>query len=143
MQSLRDARRGMALVWFPIVGLVVIGLIALAGDSAYVYLVGHQLQNAADAAALAGAAKVKDSEEEAYAAATRLALANKAAGANVLLAPNPGNGAGGDIVLGFYDVEEDTFTPTLDNPNAVQVVARRTTGSPGGPLPLIFGQMAG
>src|SRR5690349_19054629 len=51
-------RRGIALIWFAILGMVLVGLAGLALDTGYVMLTGHQLQNAADAAALAGANSV-------------------------------------------------------------------------------------
>ena len=47
--------RGVALIWVAILALVLILIVGLSLDVAKVSLVAHQLQNAADAAALAGA----------------------------------------------------------------------------------------
>src|SRR4051812_23075716 len=54
----RNNRSGIALIWIAILGMVLVGLAGLALDTGYVMLTGHQLQNAADAAALAGANSV-------------------------------------------------------------------------------------
>jgi Flp pilus assembly protein TadG len=142
-------RQGMVLIWVAIVGMVFIVFLALAADTARVYLARHQLQNGADAAALAGVYRVRNDpwpngEPAAHRAAMDTAKDNRAGGgsqaggAAIQLASNFGNNAGGDIVIGVYDSGSDTFTPTLSQPNAVQVTARRTADSPGGGLPLIF-----
>jgi Flp pilus assembly protein TadG len=143
-------RRGLALVWVAIAGMVFIVFLALAADAARVFLARHQLQNGADAAALAGVYRVRndprpDGEPAAHYAARINASNNRVGGSNaqvgggtVQLASNLANAPGGDIVIGCYDNGSDTFTPTLSSPNAVQVTARRTTDSPGGALPLLF-----
>ena len=48
-------RRGVALVWVAILAMVLIGMLGMAIDAGVVALARQQLQNAADAAALAGA----------------------------------------------------------------------------------------
>jgi hypothetical protein len=133
----------MALVWVALVGFALILFVAIAGDTAHVYLCGNQLQNAADASALAGVWEVREEAPLAHNRAIAVAAENRAGQMTVQLASNAGNAAGGDVVIGVYDSGADTFTPTFTQPNAVQVVARRTSGSPAGPLPLIFGPMAG
>lgn len=136
-------RQGMAVVWMIATAFVLIGFTGLATDTGYVYLTAHHLQNAADAAALAGAYRVRASVSAAQQAAISTAAANKAAGASVQLAANPNNTAGGDVVVGVYDRNSATFTPTTTSPNAVQILARRTGGSPSGPLSLLFGPLFG
>jgi Flp pilus assembly protein TadG len=136
-------RRGIATVWVIVTAFALIGFTGLAADTGYVYLTAHHLQNAADAAALAGAYRVRASVTLAQQTAISTAAANKAAGAKVQLAANPGNAAGGDVVVGIYDRPSATFTPGTSGPNAVQVLARRTSGSPGGPLSLLFGPLFG
>jgi Flp pilus assembly protein TadG len=133
----------MALIWVALVGLVMILFVATAGDMAHLYLAGHQLQNAADAGALAGALNVRTNTTTAHNRAVAVAASNNAYSASVQLAPNLANNAGGDVVIGVWDSGTNAFTPTLTSPNAVQVTARRTTGSPGGPMPLIFAQAVG
>ena len=123
--------------------VVLIGFVGLALDVAYGVLVGGQLQNAADAASLAGVRLIRADLMTARQAAQSLALANDAATDPVQLALNEANAADGDIVIGRYDRATDIFTPTLTNPNAVKVVARRTGDALGGPLPLIFAPIFG
>jgi hypothetical protein len=136
-------RRGISLIWVAVTSVVLIGLSGLALDTGYVYLVSHQLQNAADAAALAGAQQLKFSPELARQAAVTLGGANKAARVSVTLDRNIANLAEGDVVLGRYDRETDVFTATLQAPNAVKVAARRTDTSSDGPLGLLFGKVSG
>jgi len=118
--------------------LAVIGLVGLSLDVAYGTLVAGGLQNAADAASLAAVAKVSASAEEARLAAYTVAIANTAGGSAVELSLNEGNSPDGDIVIGRYNRSTGVFTPTLTSPNAVKVVARRTSGALGGSLPLLF-----
>ncbi len=139
----KHQRRGIANIWFVIIGLMVIGLVGLAVDAAYLYLAAHRLQNAADAAALAGAQEVRTDAAAAQEAAIRIALANSAAGAPVQLLGNDANVPDGDIVIGQYDRTASQFTPTLSHPNAVKVVARRTENSPGGAVRIFFGSVFG
>jgi len=118
--------------------LAVIGLVGLSLDVAYGTLVAGQLQNAADAASLAAVAKVSASAEDARLAAYTVAAANTAGGSAVELSFDEGNSPDGDIVIGRYNRSTGVFTPTLSSPNAVKVVARRTSGALGGSLPLLF-----
>ncbi len=134
----RRRQRGIALIWVAILGMVLVGLAGLALDTGYVLVTAHQLQNAADAAALAGANSVPFSTSQATADAVAMAASNNAAGAAVQL-----DAPAGDVIPGTYDRATATFSPGGSNPNAVKVTARRTTGSPGGPLNLIFAPMVG
>ncbi len=136
-------RSGISTIWIALLGIVLIGMTGLGIDAGYAYLVAHQLQNAADAAALAGAAHVRGDPADARQAAMTIAQANEAARAAVLLTDNPENGADGDIVLGIYDRSAREFAPNAEAPNAVKVVARRTAGSLNGRLPLFFGPLFG
>jgi len=115
----------------------------LATDTAFCLWTARQLQAAADAAALAGAQRVRTDVAAAMQAAITLAQDNKAGGTAVLLASNNGNAAGGDVVVGVFDSQALTFTPTLTSPNAVKVNARRTGSSLGGPVSLLFGPIFG
>ena len=138
-------RRGIAAVWVALTVLVLVGFVGLALDGGYILLSAHQLQNAADAASLAGAQKVRDNILAAREAAHDLAWANKAAGTPVELSLNGGNAPEGDIVVGDYDRDTRTFTPTEIEPNAVKVVARRIRpeGAEDGGVDLLFGPIFG
>ncbi len=137
-------RRGVAIIWMAMLTIVFIGLLGVACDTGLGVLVAHQLQGAADAAALAGAQVLKSTDHIAIRlAAVDVGAANSAASAPVQLALNEGNGAEGDIVLGRYNRALRMFTPSLEAPNAVQIRARRTDDSLNGPLSLIFGPSFG
>jgi Flp pilus assembly protein TadG len=131
-------QRGVALVWVAITLVVLLGFVGLATDTAYLYLTAAQLQNAADAASLAGAQIVRMDIDLARQRAVTIGGANLAARQSVQLALNTENVAAGDVVVGDFDRDTGVFTPTLQGPNAVKVVARRTADSLNGTLPLIF-----
>ena len=126
-------RRAVAAVWVALAALILIGIIGLGLDTAYGLLGGHQLQNAADAAALAGARRVRDDPAAAQQAAHDCGAANVAAGAAVELQFDETNDPSGDIVVGRYDRSTRLFDSTATLPNAVKVVAHRND------VPLLFG----
>jgi hypothetical protein len=131
------------MIWAAIFLFLMILLIGLGLDSAKGFLVAHQLQNAADAAALAGAQIVKLDPNEARLRAIEVAKQNCADGNAVQLKDNPQNLPDGDVVIGRYDRYDGRFTPTLHAANAVKVVARRLETSLGGPVPINFAPIAG
>lgn len=55
INNLPDRQRGSVLIWFALLLPVLLGFLAFAIDLAYLYQTKVELQNAADAAALAGA----------------------------------------------------------------------------------------
>jgi hypothetical protein len=140
-------QRGIAILWVTIFLIVFIAIGGLLLDAARVYLVSHQLQNAADAAALAGARYVVDPASSPPGLTARLqaqnfAAANDAAKTAVNLLLNDGNAPEGDIVIGRYVRQTHTFIPTMSNPNAMKVVTRKDDVS-NEKLPLLFGSMFG
>jgi Flp pilus assembly protein TadG len=134
--------RGVALVWTAVVLSVLILFVGLSVDWGKATYNVHQLQNAADAAALAGAQWVKVNRTTARDRAQTLALANPTEQIPVRIDRNEANVQTGDLVLGRWDRLARTFTTTLSNPNAVKVVARRVQGAPDGPLTTILGCLA-
>ncbi len=130
-------RRGIVTVWVAVFGLAILLMLGIACDTAYVYLVGHQLQNTADASALAGTLQVRRGTTISQKAAADAAAACKAGGVFIKLMLNPGNTAGGDVVVGSYN--SGSFVPGGTPANAVQVRAKRTASSQNGALPLVFG----
>ncbi len=116
-------RRGTALVWVALLSFILIGLMGLSLDWGKVVFNAGQLQNAADAAALAGAQSVKYSRIKARADANAIASMNTADGTPVTLDENSTNDPNGEIVLGRWVNGQFHATPYA--PNAVKVVARR------------------
>ena len=123
--------------------VILLGFTGLAIDAGHVSLTAHQLQNAADAAALAGVRYVRDDLDLARTAAINTAGANRAGNVYVQLDRNSENAENGDIVIGDYDREIREFTATHETPNAVKVTAGRTAESLNGALPLYFGPVVG
>ena len=136
--------RGQTLILLALAIIVLFGFAALAIDVGHLYHVKDQLQVAADAAALAGAAELDGTngtaQADARTAAQKIAAKNFADVADVAVAafpPNsPGAAAGqpvpvalkpaqadGDIVVGFWD--GTTFTAGGTPVNAIKVLARR------------------
>jgi Flp pilus assembly protein TadG len=141
-KSRHSMRNGVVCVWVVVVLLLLVTTVGLALDMGKVILVANQLQNAADAAALAGARIVKVSQDQARQNAINMALENYADGQSVQLASNPSNNPDGDIVVGRYDLKTHIFTPTTAAiANALKVVVRRSGGSLGGPVALNFGSL--
>ncbi|MHC4389344.1 MAG: pilus assembly protein TadG-related protein [Planctomycetota bacterium] len=139
--------RGIALIWTAIIFLLIVLIIGLMIDSGKVCLVLHQLHNAADAGALAGAQTVKHPDSTARQDAIDAAHLNFADNEAVVVLDNPTNDPDGDVVLGRWIWQTRTFIPTTDGPTAVKVVARRTAAhqqldGQGGRVPLIFGPIA-
>ncbi|MBN2270319.1 MAG: hypothetical protein JXN61_06880 [Sedimentisphaerales bacterium] len=138
----RRPNRGMAMIWVAIFLLLIVLIVGLGLDSAKAFLVAHQLQNAADAAALAGACLIKINPVEARRTAIEIAYENFADRNAVELVDNPDNLADGDVVIGWYSRMLRKFVAAPSPRNAVKVVVRRTDTSPGGPVPLNFGAIS-
>jgi hypothetical protein len=134
---------------------VLVGFAALTIDVGRLELTKAELQNAADAAAMAGASAFADDSlrdggygddpellasllaEEARARCIAYAASNKAMGRNVLLSEN-------EIIVGRYDA--DNPSAGLDPngiPNAVQVTARFAEGNQNGPVLNLFASVFG
>ena len=133
-ENRHSRERGAVLAWLGILLAVVFGMSALAVDLSYLAVTKGELQNAADAAALAAVSALKSgqSRNEAIAAAQAVAAQNNATGDEVLLTAS-------DISFGSYDADTDTFEKEgFKNASAVRVEARRTKDSPGGPVGMFF-----
>jgi Flp pilus assembly protein TadG len=132
--------------------VVFLGLAALALDLGYLYVVRTELQNAADAAALAGAGHLyprtvtgavvsvvpPEWGAAAYAASTN-APANKAGGATL---------TDYDVQTGYWNLASGVLQSPLGAPGtqdapAVQVTVRKTGGLNNGPVRLFFANALG
>jgi len=107
--------RGIGYLWAVVFLLLILLLTGLSLDTAKVYLVTHQLHNAADAGALAGAPWIKKDQQKARELAQLVASQNFADHDNVLLDLNLDNDPAGDIIVGRYTYDPalgiSTFTP--------------------------------
>ncbi|MEZ6067518.1 MAG: VWA domain-containing protein [Planctomycetaceae bacterium] len=117
LPQLTPRRRGIIMVITAVMLIVLFAFVAFSVDVGYMTLTKGQLQNAADAAAMAGVRELANGENAVQDAAKEIALENEAAGYPVSL-------ANGDILIGRFDYASKTFTPTAGSANAVQVTAR-------------------
>lgn len=147
--SINRNYRGVSLIWTMIFLMLLLLIGGLMIDCARVYFTSHQLQNAADASALAGAKYVALADAtEARAMARDFAYANYAANVSVTIPDlNSANIATGDIVVGRYINPNETypngfFDPTDEFPDAMKVITRKDNKA-NEPLPLLFGSALG
>lgn len=157
MKLLRNSRLGLgsekgqvvALLAVTIVGLL--GVAALGVDLGYFFVTRNETQNVADASALAGTRVLghiyqglpypdqqgfycdDDCVAEIEAAALDVATRNRAGGRAMTVRVE-------DVNIGQWD--GDTFTPTLQQPDAVEVVARRDETA-NGPVDTFFARVLG
>ncbi len=147
-------RRGIALAWSAIVLFVMVGIVGLSIDWGKCVWNVHQLQNAADAGALAGAQALPDGVGEVILRATSIAACNEADTLPVALRQTQQHQPfistdekDCDIILGRYFMQfrgtADAWEPNMAHANAVKVIARREEGSNGPDLRLLFGPIFG
>ena len=139
--------RGQILVLVAISLVVLLGFAALAIDVGYFYHTKNQLQGAADAAALAGAAKLDGTnnliQTDARIEAIKYAALNSASGSPVHLSSDDSNVLANDngindITVGSWVT--NTYHAGGTPVNAVQVKARSTNKDAAG-FPRIFGKI--
>ncbi len=146
--SRRPKRRGAVAV---LTALLLVGLLAVLAfslDLGVVFVAQGEMQRAADAAALAAAWRLAESNVSgAESESTREWAAKQAAiniaAANFVLGQSPSVDTS-DVVLGEYsDLEEGSgFNAESERPNAVRVTVRRTSES-NDAIPLFFARVLG
>jgi hypothetical protein len=143
----RSSRRGAIAPLTAVLLIPLLAVTALAIDLSYLALTRTQLQNAADAAAMAAAAetvtnKLPSDQANARKWASEFAAMNTAAGSTVGIASEA------DVQFGYWN----SVTRQLESPrtseanvkiNAVRVLARRDPASSGGAVPLFFARVFG
>lgn len=144
--SNRRARRATVVVYTAICMTVVMGMAALAVDIGALYQAQAELQRTADGAALAAAGQliaegVEDHELAALDAAAGVAERNQ------VLRGSADLNLERDVEFGRATYSEATgrytFQPGGAYYDAVRVTVRRTQGSPGGPIELMFARFLG
>lgn len=147
-RSLRSQhrQRGAIGIMMPFMMLTILSIGAVAIDVGHLVIVRNELQNAADAAALAGAAKLyPPNPNPQWTTATTqgsssIAL-NKAAGQPL---------SSGTVQAGYWNLtgspatmQAQTITPTSNDAPAVQVTISRAAGQNGGPVATLLAQVFG
>lgn len=140
----RDLRSGQVLIIFAFSLVFLLAVCVLVIDVGRVVTAKAELQNAVDAAALAGASQITTGfmteTEKTAARAEAIALA----GLN-MVAEVPLTLTNGDIQFGHYDDDLERFIPEAQAGvvDSLRVVGRRTESSPDGPIDLFFGSIFG
>jgi Flp pilus assembly protein TadG len=149
-------QRGVSAILVAIVLFVLLGFAALAIDLGYLFATRNELQNTADAAALAATRRLGEiyqamptSQQPTYdlgdhpgdktsiaTVATNVAGENKAAGESMAIQIE-------DIQIGQWDFVNRILTVTDAQPDAVRVTARREEGSVMGPISTFFARIFG
>ena len=145
----RRKQQGSVIVFVAICMFLFIGLAALAIDIGYLYTTRNELQNVADAAALAGARYLGEvysnlepsqmgshtfSQAEVVEAVQQVAYQNRAANVNIDI-------QSADVVIGSWDpANPDDVTQSYVGPDAVRVIARREAGI-NGTIATFFGRV--
>ncbi len=145
-----DNQRGASAVLVALCLIVLLGVAALAIDVGYLFATKNELQNVADAAALAATRQLGAiyepmtyDEQTAYVCnpvdilpiGKNVAVKNKAAGVNIIIKDE-------DIVIGQWDATTKTLSATLNQPDAVKVTARRQSGI-NGAVTTVFSKVLG
>lgn len=111
-------RRGAFVVLTALLLVFVFVMLSFAIDLGYIAVVQSELQNAADAAALAGAAATTDGTDSARTEALKFATLNRAGGRDVAETE-------ASIRFGRWDTTSRTFVESTDDPAAIEVVLSR------------------
>jgi Flp pilus assembly protein TadG len=169
MRSKKLNSKGVAVIYLAVCIIVLMAFTGLAVDLGYMYVAKGQLQNAADAAALAGAVRLNPfalssvafQQYSARSTAVRIAASNYAARSPVSIASDPtspngtqlsmpvdSNSNANDIVFGRWTRATGFVLCTLSGGtpvNAIQVRARRAVSSETpanqGKIPLFFAKI--
>lgn len=133
IQGDRHSRRAVAAIFSLVILVVLLGFTALTVDIGHIYNVRAELQNAADAAALA-AIQLLPNEAEALATARKYANMNHAQYGDVV--------GKADVLLGRWDWDLGTFAVGGTPVNAVHVYTHRSKKN-GNPVDLFFAPIFG
>lgn len=127
-----ECRRGVTIVLFAVMLVVVLSFVALSIDLGYICAVKGDLQAAADAGALAGTGLLPDGADVAESTARQFANSNlNNRGVRV------GSGGAVDVEVGSWNVTTRIFTPGGEPQDAVRVTTRAQD------TPLFFARAVG
>ncbi len=137
----KESQQGTVVVIVVLALMGLLGIAALTIDVGRLVLAKQELQDVADAAALAGCARLRQGfdMDQAQQAVVEIANANTVLGRPLVLDPAV------DVEIGGWDPHTQEIVPwsATFTGVAVKVTARRTTDSPDGPIAMIFGKLFG
>ena len=146
----RSRQRGVAMITVLVALVALIAAAALAIDVGLIWAARTQLQNATDAAALAGAANLIDTSGPSVTLSAAQTAVHDQAGLNESVAvPVPSGVAvdSADIAVGHWDLATRTFNSSVDlsdpdEVNAVDVTTRQD-GVANSPVPAMMARILG
>lgn len=151
MRQLKN-QKGITAIIVGIMTVVLISLAALAIDIGYALVTRNELQNIADGAALAATRQLgvfyetmsyEDQQSYVSAPGTIVPVAQGIAEMNRTARTGTGFTIQDvDVVIGTWNAETKTLTPTPNQPDAVRVIARRD-GVANGPIATFFAKSFG
>jgi Flp pilus assembly protein TadG len=140
-------RRGVVAVWTAVSVVTLLGFAALSVDLGYLYMIRGEIQNVADAGALAGAsAYFTDTALKQDQSGLRTLVVQRSQ--SISLANRTENKAtildAADVLIGRHDFSNPLAPLTAAGRwNAVDTTVRRTVGSSNGPVNLFFANVFG
>lgn len=135
--NLLRQERGIILVITAFSMIALLSFFALVVDLGHIFVTKSELQNTADSAAMASIIEVlSGGTETATQVAVDFGQAHQVAHAPIFVDPN-------DVLFGHYDFNLSQFQPNVLPINAVEVTARKASGTLSGPLPLFFARLFG
>lgn len=133
------SRAGVASIKI-VVALPVVMMLSWLGAEVGLALRAYtQAKTAADAVALAAAARFSDGPEAAVTDALAAAGANRGPNGPVVVQVIDGKAGGGDLLFGEWDAQTRQFTPLPEGGPAVRVRVRFAADHPNGPVGLVLG----
>lgn len=140
-------RRAAVAVFVVVMIPVLVGFAALTVDVGYLYNVRAELQNAADAGAMAAATAMMNTEFGADPIGAARTAASDVVSRNLVFGRQLALDVSRDVVPGRanYDVNANRYNFTASNvlPDCVKVTVRQTEDSPNGAVPLFFAAIFG
>ncbi|VVQ06025.1 hypothetical protein PS934_03038 [Pseudomonas fluorescens] len=148
--EIKRHQQGAVLILAVLALPILLGLSALAIDYAYAYVVRNELQNAADATALAGTGCIYPRIECGNSTSSAPDFTTASSRANTALALNKTENAtitNGSIITGYWNVTNPSSgmqtSPGASLFPAVQVTIKKDTGLNGGPVNTFFARIFG
>lgn len=142
----RRYQRGAVGIMMPFMMITILSIGAIAIDVGHIVIVRNELQNAADAAALAGAAKL-------YPPNPNPQWSNAVSNGTTAIALNKAGGKSlstGNVQAGYWNLtgspttmQAQSITPTTNDVPGVQVTISRSAGNNGGPVATLLAQVFG
>lgn len=148
--GIKRNQQGAALILAVLALPILLGFSALAIDFAYAYVVRNELQNAADATALAGTGCLYPRTECGNSTSSAPDFATASSRANTALALNKTENAtiiNGSIITGYWNASNPSSgvhpVPGASDFPAVQVTIKKDTGLNGGPVNTFIARIFG